>query len=278
MANRRRRTTDFPWAEVLTVGAILFVIAGVVGAGLNSIFHSSSGGSSSPTTQTTSGGATTTPVSYPQVSAPVAEGAHDFVRFACSQCHGFDGKGGVSPDVPSLETLAPHLTTAELVNIINTGRGISNNPVKPFMPVWHGIISKAQIAALVAYLHAGLPRVQDAVPLPVPSDQGAAVAGSIDYVNFGCINCHGPNGLGGVPNPLSGDTTVPPLGTPDFFGQFNTAKKIRDVLVSGSVIGRHPIVDMPHWGGILTSTQIDDLIAYIQTLRRKNNGTTTYKP
>jgi mono/diheme cytochrome c family protein len=276
VADRRGRTGDFPWTEVLTVGAILFVLAGVVGAGLDSIF--TSGGSGTTETVTAAGGGGTTTVSYPKESALVAEGAHDFVRFACSQCHGFDGKGGVSPYVPSLSTLAPSLTPAELTNIINTGRGISSNPTKPFMPVWHNIISSAQIAALVAYLHAGLPPVKDAEPLDVPTDQGAAVAGSIDYINFGCINCHGPNGLGGVPNPLSQDTVIPPLGTPDFFKQFNTARKIQAVIVSGSVIGKHPIVDMPHWGGILTQTEITDLIAYIHTLQRPNNGTTTYKP
>jgi hypothetical protein len=34
---------------------------------------------------------------------------------------------------------------------------------------------------------------------------------------------------------------------------------------------------MPHWGGILTQTEINDLIAYIDTLKRPNNGTITYK-
>jgi mono/diheme cytochrome c family protein len=204
---------------------------------------------------------------FKPVSAKVAAGAHDFTRFACSQCHGFDGTGGVSPAVPSLTTLAPSLTAAELTNIINTGRGISTNPTAPFMPVWRGIISKAQIADLVAYLHAGLPPVKDAVPLPVPKGQGSAVAGSIDYINFGCINCHGPNGLGGVPNPESPDTTVPALGTADFFKQFNTPQKIAAVITSGSVIGKHPIVSMPHWGGILTHAQIEALIAYIDTLK-----------
>ena len=213
-----------------------------------------------------------------RVSAKIAAGAHDFVRFACSQCHGPDGSGGVSPDVPSLTTLAPNLTTAQLTSIIDTGRGISTNPRRPFMPVWHGIISNAQISDIIAYLHAGLPPVAGAAPVAVPTGQGSVVAGSIDYLNFGCINCHGPNGLGGVPNPQSPDTTIPPLGTPGFFAQFNTPQKIRAVIVSGSVIGKHPIVSMPHWGGILTPAEINDLIAYIDTLRRSANGSVTYKP
>jgi mono/diheme cytochrome c family protein len=224
-----------------------------------------------PGAQVSATGSTGGQLSKP-VSATVAAGAHDFVRFGCDQCHGFDGSGGVSPDVPSLTTLAPSLTEAELTNIINTGRGISTNPTKPFMPVWHGIISKAQIADLVAYLHAGLPPVADAAPLPVPKGQGSPVAGSIDYINFSCINCHGPNGLGGVPNPQSPDRTIPPLGTPEFFQQFNTRQKIAAVIRSGSVIGKHPIVSMPHWGGILTPAEINDLIAYIHTLERPTTG------
>ena len=57
------------------------------------------------------------------------------------------------------------------------------------------------------------------------------------------------------------------LATADFRDEFNTAQKIRDVIVSGSVIGRAPIVSMPHWGGILTPTEIRQLIAYLQTLK-----------
>ncbi len=206
-------------------------------------------------------------VHYKPVSPTVAAGAHDFVRFACAQCHGFRGVGGVSPDVPALNTLGPNLTEAQLANVIEHGAGVSSNPTKPFMPVWTGVISKPQIHELATYLHAGLPAVQDATPAPVPQNQGSAVAGSGYYITFGCINCHGPNGLGGVPNPESPDTVIPSLASADFQQEFNTPQKIRDVIVSGSVIGKQPIVSMPHWGGIINQRQIADLIAYINTLR-----------
>jgi mono/diheme cytochrome c family protein len=186
------------------------------------------------------------PTTFPKVSAAVAAGGHDFVRFACSQCHGDRGQGGVSPDVPALSTVGKALTVGQLTNIIEHGLGAKGNPTKPYMPVWKGIISPRQVSEIVDYLHAGLPPVRDAEPLEVPANQGAATAGSILYVNFGCVNCHGPNGLGGVPNPQSPDKTVPPLAASDFFAEFNTPAKIRDVIVSGSVIGRAPIVSMPH--------------------------------
>jgi len=207
------------------------------------------------------------PPSYPKVSPQVATGAHAFSQFACAQCHGPQGSGGVDPAVPALKTVGHSLTVAQLTHIIDHGLGESANPKQPYMPVWGEVISKTQVADLVAYIQAGLPAVADTQPVSVPTDQGAAVAGSAVYIRYGCINCHGPNGLGGVPNPQSPDKTIPPLSGGDFRGEFNTDAKIAAVIRSGSVIGRAPIVSMPHWGGILSNEQIAELIAYLKTLK-----------
>jgi mono/diheme cytochrome c family protein len=211
--------------------------------------------------------ASTTAGTYPKVSPQVAAGAHTFVQFACAQCHGLQGRGGVDPAVPALESAGQSLTVAQLTHIIDHGLGESANPRQPYMPVWGEVMSKTQVADLVAYIRAGLPRVADAQPLSVPVGQGAAVAGAALYVRYGCINCHGPNGLGGVPNPLSADKSIPPLSGGDFRGEFNTDAKIAAVIRSGSVIGRAPIVSMPHWGGILSTRQIAELVAYLKTLK-----------
>ena len=39
------------------------------------------------------------------------------------------------------------------------------------------------------------------------------------------------------------------------------------MIVSGSVLGRAPIVSMPHWGGILTPAELNALVAYLATLQ-----------
>jgi mono/diheme cytochrome c family protein len=101
----------------------------------------------------------------------------------------------------------------------------------------------------------------------VSTGQGDAVAGAALYIRYGCINCHGPNGLGGVPNPLSADGTIPVLSGQGFRTQFNTDAKIAAVIRSGSVIGKAPIVSMPHWGGIISNRQMAQLIAYLKTLK-----------
>jgi mono/diheme cytochrome c family protein len=197
----------------------------------------------------------------------VAMGAHLFTQFACSSCHGEQGKGGVSSDVPALKDVGDTLTTAQLSSIINHGLGESANPQKPYMPVWGPVISESQVSDLAAYIKDGLPKVKDSDPVAVPSDQGAAVAGGALYVRNGCINCHGPSGLGGVPNPQSEDKTIPPLSGQDFRSEFNTDAKIKEVIRSGSVIGKPPIASMPHWGGILSDEDLTDLVAYLKTLK-----------
>jgi len=210
---------------------------------------------------------TTTTSGSSNVSALVAEGAHTFNQFACAQCHGPNGSGGVSPSVPALQVVGKAMTPTQLRSIIDHGLGQPANPTKPYMPVWGQVISARQVTALIAYLHAGLPAVAGATAAPVQTDQGPVVEGAQLYVRYGCVNCHGPNGLGGVPNPVSEDKTIPPLSGADFFAEFNTDQKIIDVIRSGSVLGRAPIVSMPHWGGILTDAQLQALAAYIKTLK-----------
>jgi mono/diheme cytochrome c family protein len=201
------------------------------------------------------------------VSTSVAAGAHDFTQFACAQCHGDRGRGGVSPDVPALTQIGKQLTVAQLTGIINHGLGESANPTKPYMPVWGQVISSQQVSDLVAYIRAGLPAVPGATPPPIITQQGPAVEGALLYQRYGCINCHGPNGLGGVPNPQSPDKAIPPLSGADFFAEFNTDKKITDMIRTGSIVGRAPIVSMPHWGGIIPDQQLQALLAYIKTLK-----------
>jgi mono/diheme cytochrome c family protein len=47
----------------------------------------------------------------------------------------------------------------------------------------------------------------------------------------------------------------------------NTDEKIIEIIRTGSVLGRAPIVSMPHWGGIIPDSQLRALVAYIKTLK-----------
>ena len=218
-------------------------------------------------TDTVTVGGGTVPAPTTPVDPHVAAGAHDFVRFACSQCHGEQGRGGVSPEAPALTGIGQSLTVAQLKGIIDKGLGVSGDPRKLYMPVWRAVISPRQVSDLVTYIRAGLPEVSGATPVAVPAAQGLVVAGAALYERYGCINCHGPNGVGGVPNPASPDETIPPLSGVTFRKEFNTPATIIEVIRSGSVIGRAPIVSMPHWGGVIPDQDYRALVAYLRTLR-----------
>jgi cbb3-type cytochrome c oxidase subunit III len=247
---------------IAVIGAAVIAVVVVVG-----LVAWAAGHDSAKTTTITVVGTGPSGPTAATVSPQVAAGAHAFTQFACAECHGVNGRGGISPVVPALTQVGGQLTISQLTHIINHGLGESANPTQPFMPVWGEVISQSQVASLVAYIRAGLPTVEGATPLEVPRDQGPAVAGSLLYVRDGCVNCHGPNGLGGVPNPQSPDKTIPPLSGIDFRHQFNTDAKIIDFIRTGSVIGRAPIVSMPHWGGIISNQDLQALVAYLKTLK-----------
>ena len=253
------------WSLDAAAGAIVMLsVALALGAGLLGFFlgRDSKHPSAKPTAASTQ-----TATAFAAVDPHVASGAHLFVQFACAQCHGPQGQGGVSPAVPALTSAGKQLTAAQLRHIIDHGLGESANPKQPYMPVWGAVVSDTQVDDLVAYIRAGLPALPTATPPAIPHGQGAAVEGATLYITYGCINCHGPNGLGGVPNPLSADKTIPPLSGQDFRTQFNTDAKVEAVIRTGSVIGKAPIVSMPHWGGIIPQTQLQALVAYLKTLK-----------
>jgi mono/diheme cytochrome c family protein len=267
----------------LVAGLAVSLGGGIVVIGLLLLFFNSldnkSGGTKTVTVaQTAAAPAATAPATTAPAttagqtaaqSADVVLGARTYVAFACGACHGWQGQGTPSAGVPALTTAGTTLTAAQMRDIINKGAGVAADPQKPFMPVWGAVISDDQVNSLIAYIKAGLPQINGIVPPDVPAGATPAAAGSILYQKYGCINCHGPNGLGGVPNPSSPDKSVPPLSGADFQKQFNTPQKIASVILDGSVIGSQPIVSMPHWRGILTDAEVAQLVAFIQTLKAK---------
>ncbi len=237
----------------------------VIGVGIGWLI----GNSSAPSSSTPNLSATMDPT--------IAAGGHDFVNFACAACHGMQGKGGPDPVVPVLTTIGTVLSGAQISTIINKGLGripVPNNSnpqdiitgtTMPYMPTWENILSKTQIADLVAYVQAGLPAVPGAVEPGVPTGQGDVVAGSVYFQIYGCSTCHGGlNALGGASNFDQGG--IPFLGGTAFNAQFPTTADVESVIESGSILGKSPLTSMPHWGGIIPPAQLQDLVAYIRTL------------
>ena len=105
------------------------------------------------------------------------------------------------------------LTAAQLRPIIDHGLGESANPKN--RTCRSGARSSPTHRSRPGRLYPRRPAGgADRGPPPIPA-AGRAVEGA-PLPRYGCINCHGPNGLGGVPNPQSPDKTIPPLSGADF--------------------------------------------------------------
>ena len=136
MARSDERQSSEPLAAIFVLLALGIAAAAAAGGffvGRSTKHTHGTAAVAAPSTTTT---APAQPAASTPVGAHVAAGAHDFVGFACAQCHGLQGRGGVSPDVPALTTVGKQLTPAQLSSIINHGLGAPANPTKPYMPVW----------------------------------------------------------------------------------------------------------------------------------------------
>jgi hypothetical protein len=170
--------------------------------------------------------------------------------------------------VPALKTAGQSLTVAQLTHIINHGLGESANPKQPYMPVWGEVISKTQVSDLVAYLRAGLPRSRDTSRSQVPAGQGAAVAGSALYVRYGLHQLStAPTARRRAEPALRGQDDPYRSRAATSAASSTPTRRSRPVIRSGSVIGKAPIVSMPHWGGNPLDQQIAELTAYLKTLK-----------
>jgi mono/diheme cytochrome c family protein len=88
------------------------------------------------------------------------------------------------------------------------------------------------------------------------------------YIAFGCVRCHAPNGVGGVPNRLNagGDSTIPPLNNQyrAKTEQFTNPLQVTQILDEGGILSKKPgVINMPSWKGVINTAQADAIAAFI---------------
>mgnify|MGYP003694782675 CR=1 FL=1 len=141
----------------------------------------------------------------------VAAGAHTFVQFACVQCHGFRGRGGVDPAVPALATAgqSPHGRSAHAHHQPRPGR-VGGPEAAVHAGLGRGDFEATQVADLVAYIRAGAAagrRTQ-----PVDPGGRAAVAGAAPYVRSAASTATAVTGCGVAELPVAGQDDPFALG------------------------------------------------------------------
>lgn len=111
--------------------------------------------------------------------------------------------------------------------------------------------------------------------LVVPSRKNAAQHGRKLASEFGCFNCHGPGGHGGMPNPGSRLGEVPSFhqGTIMMFARND--QDLREYILNGAPAAKRALPDyqaeidaqairMPAFKEFITASQVDDLVAYLR--------------
>lgn len=189
------------------------------------------------------------------------EGRRLFVSY-CQLCHGSDGKGG-GPLAKDMKINTADLTTTvrsrsdTILKKIITGEGRQtitgrdrHNILNDAMPNWKGVFTGPQVNALIAYLRF-LGNSKHGL-------MGDPVKGMKLYKQY-CQVCHGEEGDGdGIM------TKIMKIEPADHTNPNEMNRLTNEELVEGILTGTGRF--MPAWEGVLTQTEVEQLVSYIRLL------------
>ncbi len=184
---------------------------------------------------------------------PEGDPTQGAVLFAttCFACHGVAGEGtsvGLRLNDPA--RLA-RFSDDYYRDVIQNGRPDRG------MPTWGSVLSPQQIEDLVAYI-----RSWETEPPAAMAQLGGDAANGRDIFQATCVVCHGRNG--------EGTDIAPPLAEAPILSDL-------DALYETISQGRLD-VGMPNWGQVLSPAEINDVIAYLRTLKAGEGAPETSQP
>ncbi len=139
------------------------------------------------------------------------------------------------------------------------------------------VVGLAALAAVLAFAAGCASLATPEAPGSASPSAGGGVTANVSqqvkdgaqlYVDYACVRCHAPDGVGGVPNRLNvgGDSTIPPLNNAyrPQSEQFRAAPAITQVMMEGSILSKKPgVINMPSWKGVINDAQANAIAAYI---------------
>ncbi len=213
----------------------------------------------------------------------------------CGICHGSDGLGkpGQAPPLAASEWVAKDLTTLARVPLAGL-----NGPIQVAGKEWNlamapmgAGLSDADLAAVLTYLRTAWGNQSSAVSEADMKAARAAISGNAPsaaalakmtpgerghevFKKYGCFQCHGPEGKGGVTNPNAKTAELVPSLIYVADG-YNQAELIAFISRGERVIprlnpnGPEPPHFMPKWNGIVTTNELSDLAEFLFSLKPK---------
>jgi mono/diheme cytochrome c family protein len=172
----------------------------------------------------------------------------------CAACHGDFGEGGRNP-ARADDIIAP-ISSAEFLKTRDDStlraviaQGQPNFGMSPFGTAYGGPLEDDEIDAIVAFIRSW----EANPPVELPPEVAAtpvSLTGPDIYAEV-CVQCHGPEGEGGI---------GPSLRDPELQERY-TDQTLFDIISEG-----HKASAMIAWGEILTSEQIEQLVVFIRGL------------
>jgi mono/diheme cytochrome c family protein len=180
----------------------------------------------------------------------------------CAVCHGDFGEGGLNPARPD-DIIAPissaeYLQTRDdsvLKSIIAQGQ--PNFGMSPFGTSFGGPLDDSEIDAIVAFLRNWESNPPVELPPEIPA--GPIATSGAEIFSSVCAECHGADGEGDI---------GPALNTTEYQSGVTDGELFETIS-----LGHEASVMVP-WGEILTSDQIQQLVAHIRTLDTASLGPT----
>jgi len=149
---------------------------------------------------------------------------------------------------------------AELAAVLTYIRTAWGNQSRP--------VSEAELKTARAAISGNAPSAADLAKM-TPGERGHEV-----FKKYGCFQCHGPEGKGGVTNPNAKTAELVPSLIYVADG-YNQAELIAFISRGERVIPRlnqnapEPPHLMPKWGGVVNTNELSDLAAFLFSLKPK---------
>ncbi len=199
-----------------------------------------------------------------KVIPSAAAGRRLFQQKGCIGCHALAGQGGRTG--PALDDVGLRRSPEWMMQHFRDPQTVSPGTVMPRFG-----FTETEARALTDFL---LHLRDEKVALTLPSLMSPVERGREVFRAYGCAGCHGPEGKGGVPNPNAKTAEQVPalIYVADGYRPDELAKLILN--------GQHDITPldpkrpppplyMPAWRGTIKSAEIDDLTAYLLSLKPK---------
>jgi len=215
----------------------------------------------------------------------------------CGTCHGNDGlgKANQAPPLAGSEWVAKDVPSLARVPLLGL-----NGPIKvagqdwslAMAPMGAGL-SDADLAAVLSYIrtswgnHSSPVSAEDAkaaraaisgnapsaaeLAKMTPADRGHLV-----FQKYGCFQCHGQDGKGGVPNPNAKTAELVPslIFVADGYNRAELTAFIsrgERVIPRKNPAGPEPPHFMPQWGKIVNTNELNDLADFLFSLKPKGS-------